>query len=129
MRLRTIFLVEDNQDNADLFCDLLEENYIIRHFRDGYELLQYLGESHRMRPDLFAIDISLPGMDGITLMKKIRSDYIYSDIPMVAVTSHAMADDRRRLLQTGFNSYFSKPLLGANELIESVDDLLSRTAS
>ncbi len=128
MSLRTIFLVEDNQDNADVFCDLLEEAFIIRHFPDGYGLLQYLGESQSMRPDLFAIDISLPGMDGVTLMKKIRSDYLYAEIPVVAITAHAMADDRRRLLQVGFNSYFSKPLLRANEIIETVDGLISRIA-
>lgn len=127
MGLQTIYLVEDNKDNADLFNELLSEYFEIRCFYNGMDLLQFLGDNPGENPDLFVLDISLPGLDGISLMKRIRSDYHYQDIPILALTAHAMADDKRRLIQAGFDWYLSKPILSEEELFHVVDGLMSRS--
>ena len=127
MGLQTIYLVEDNQDNADLFTELLSEYFDIRWFNTGMNLLQFLGDNPSETPDLFVLDISLPEMDGVSLMKRIRSDYHYQEIPILALTAHAMADDRRRLIQAGFDWYVSKPILSEEELFHVVDGLMSRS--
>ena len=98
-----IFLVEDNKDNSDLFCELLSGRFEVVTFETAFELMAHLGADVEDLPDLFVFDISLPGMDGVSLMKRIRSDYLYQGIPILALTAHAMADDRRRLIQAGFD--------------------------
>ena len=127
MELQTIYLVEDNQDNADLFIEFLGESFDIRPFDSGMSLLEYLGDHPGEKPNLFVFDISLPGMDGVSLMKRIRSDYDYQEIPILALTAHAMADDKRRLIQAGFDWYLSKPILSEEELFHVVDGLMSRS--
>ena len=66
-------------------------------------------------------------MDGVSLMKRIRSDYLYQGIPILALTAHAMADDRRRLIQAGFDWYLSKPILEEEELFHVVEGLVSKS--
>lgn len=127
MSLQSIYLVEDNQDNADLFTALLSEFFDIQSFQTGMDLLAHIGEDTEKLPDLFVLDISLPGMDGISLMKRIRSDYTYRGIPILALTAHAMADDKRRLIQAGFDWYVSKPILDEKELYYVVDGLMSKS--
>ena len=127
MELQTIFLVEDNKDNADLFIELLGESFDIRWFDTGMNLLHSLAENPGDLPDLFVLDISLPEIDGVSLMKRIRSDYHYQEIPILALTAHAMADDKRRLIQAGFDWYVSKPILSEEELFHVVDGLMSRS--
>lgn len=127
MGLQSIYLVEDNKDNADLFIELLGEFFDIRWFDTGMDLLQFLGDNPREKPNLFVLDISLPGIDGVSLMKRLRSDYHYQEIPILALTAHAMADDKQRLIQAGFDWYLSKPILSEEELFHVVDGLMSRS--
>jgi two-component system, cell cycle response regulator DivK len=122
-----IFLVEDNKDNSDLFCELLSGRFEVVTFETAFELMAHLGADVEDLPDLFVFDISLPGMDGVSLMKRIRSDYLYQGIPILALTAHAMADDRRRLIQAGFDWYLSKPILEEEELFHVVEGLVSKS--
>jgi len=124
MSSRTIYLVEDNNDNAALVEDLLGERYSIVTFPDALSLVNHLGDDPSPGPDLFILDISLPQMDGVTLLKRIRSDVHYQDVPAMALTAHAMKDDRRRLLQVGFDEYLSKPILDDQELVAIIEKLL-----
>ena len=127
MRLQTIYLVEDNRDNAELFCDIVSERFNVRIFETGDLLLEHLGSESAPLPDLFVFDISLPGIDGVSLMKKIRSDFTYTGISILALTAHAMADDRSRLIQAGFDWYLSKPILDENELFHVLEGLMSKS--
>ena len=127
MSLQSIYLVEDNQDNSDLFCAFLSDRFNVTCFRTGLELLTHLGAEAQNRPDLFVLDISLPGMDGVSLMKRIRGDYIYKDIPVLALTANAMADDKRRLIQAGFDWYLSKPILEEEELFHVIEGLMTKS--
>jgi len=108
--VKTLFLVEDNQDNADLICDLVGSEYRVVCFPEATSALAALTCHDRCRPDLFLLDISLPGMDGATLLRHIRACDGLETIPAVALTAHAMKADRDALLSAGFNAYLSKPI-------------------
>ena len=123
--MERILLTEDNQDNADLVCALLDETYEITVTTTANEAIAYLdGLAQADYPHLLMLDISLPGMDGIELLRELRSRDQYRQIPALAVTAHAMKDDRNRLLAVGFDDYVSKPIDG-DELIATIQRLMA----
>ena len=85
--MKTLFLVEDNQDNADLIRDLIGDFYHLVCFSDGPSVLATLTERTGTLPDLLLLDISLPGMDGTTLLRHIRSHDYLKSIPALALTA------------------------------------------
>lgn len=124
--MERILLTEDNEDNADLVCALLEDEYDIRVTTTAADAIDYLDTLPREQyPDLFLFDISLPGMDGIELLRHVRKDDRFRAIPAIAVTAHAMKDDRNRLLAVGFDDYVSKPVDG-DVLIALVQRLIGK---
>src|SRR5258708_35412096 len=119
--MKTLFLVEDNQDNADLIRDLIGDQYRIVCFSDGASTLSALARQEGDRPALFLLDISLPGMDGKSLLGEIRRQPRLKDIPAVALTAHAMKSDRENLIAAGFNAYLSKPITDDQLLIDTIE--------
>jgi len=119
--MKTLLLVEDNQDNADLIRDLIADRYRIVFFPDGLSALDALTQDKVVVPDLLLLDISLPGMDGRSLLRKIRSVDRLKDIPAVALTAHAMKSDKENLLAAGFNGYLSKPLMDDGLLVATIE--------
>ncbi|GDY19954.1 hypothetical protein LBMAG56_12990 [Verrucomicrobiota bacterium] len=108
---RRILLVEDNQDNADLVLDLLDEEFVVEWYADPALALGRLQHAADSLPDLLLLDISLPGMDGITLLREIRrGGSVAAAVPAIALTAHAMRNHRVELLAAGFNEYLSKPI-------------------
>ena len=107
---RRILLVEDNQDNADLVLDLLDEEFVVEWYADPVLALGRLQHATDSLPDLLLLDISLPGMDGITLLREIRRGGPAAAVPAIALTAHAMRSHRVELLAAGFNEYLSKPI-------------------
>ena len=118
--MKTLYLVEDNQDNADLICDLLEGDYAVRRFPDAPSVLAELASSASPAPDLFLLDISLPGMDGTTLLAQIRSIPAFASTPAIALTAHAMKSDKGIFLRAGFNDYLSKPITDEGLLLQAI---------
>jgi two-component system cell cycle response regulator DivK len=108
--VKTLLLVEDNQDNADLICDLIGDDYHIISFPDATSALTALVKPDSSLPNLLLLDISLPGMDGTTLLRQIRMHDRLKHIPAIALTAHAMKDDKESLMSAGFNAYLSKPI-------------------
>jgi CheY-like chemotaxis protein len=103
-----ILIVEDNEDNQDLMRFLLE--------RAGYEVttvengLQGIETARRDLPDIILMDLSLPELDGWSAAREIKADPVLAKIPLIAVTAHTLAGDRRKALEAGFDTYISKPI-------------------
>jgi two-component system cell cycle response regulator DivK len=103
-----VLIIEDNPRNLKLARDILNHA--------GYETLEALNAEDGLalararHPGVVLMDVHLPGMDGVQALGRLRSDPLTRDIPVVAVTAFAMRDDRRRLLDAGFDHYVEKPL-------------------
>jgi CheY-like chemotaxis protein len=115
--MKKIALVEDNADNRLLVHAILEGHYRVTEYETGAESLEGLP---REVPDLVLLDISLPGLDGTEVLRRIRSDDCLRDVPVVALTAHAMSGDREKFLALGFNDYLSKPITDETVLLGTV---------
>ena len=105
---KRILLIEDNVQNRYLANFLLEaRGWEMVHAEDGPTGVALAGQ---IDPVLILLDIQLPGMDGYAVAKALRSDPKLQAIPIVAVTSYAMAGDRERCLAAGCNGYIEKPI-------------------
>jgi CheY-like chemotaxis protein len=120
--VKTIAVVEDNADNRLLLGALLGELYRIVEYEDGIEALAGM---RRHPPDLVLLDISLPGMDGSEVLRRIRAEPALSRLPVIALTAHAMAGDRERYLDQGFDHYVAKPIMDEEELLGAIERLLA----
>ena len=121
--MKKVLLVEDNRDSADLIHDLLSDSYAVTSFENGPAPLSYLEEHDIPLPDIFLLDISLPGMDGIELLKTIRETDRFEKIPSISVTAHALVGDELRFLEAGFNGYVSKPIVNKELLLAEIERL------
>jgi CheY-like chemotaxis protein len=102
-----ILIVEDSPDNMKLFRTLLTlKGHEVTGLTGGESLLRSLEE---FGPDLVLMDIQLPGKDGFALLREIRSSR-HSKLTVVALSAHAMAGDRERALEAGFDGYITKPI-------------------
>jgi CheY-like chemotaxis protein len=98
--------------------------YSIREARDGREALASV---RAQAPSLAIIDLSMPALDGWSLLRELRADESTRSVPCVALTAFAGEEDRQRALEAGFDAYLSKPYR-AKELLELVRDMLGRHA-
>ena len=121
---RTVLVVEDNDMNMQLVEYLLEEGgYAIVKATSGEEALA-LTRSDSQRPDLILMDIHLPGMDGLSVVREMKSDERTNRIPILALTAHAMRGDKDRFLEAGCDGYISKPI-DVPEFIRAVAEYCS----
>jgi CheY-like chemotaxis protein len=104
---RKILIVDDNELNIKLCSAILRNQYQMVAARTAEEGLE---SARRMRPDLILMDIQLPGMDGLTATRVIRSDEQLKSIPVIALTSFAMVGDREKALSAGCDDYLAKPI-------------------
>jgi two-component system chemotaxis response regulator CheY len=87
---------------------------------DGVDALRKLSGN---RFDLIITDINMPIMDGLKLVKRIRSDDTYKDVPIIVVTTEGSQEDRTRALALGANAYITKPIQGP-QVVAKVKELL-----
>ena len=87
---------------------------------DGLDALKKLSS---MAFDIIITDINMPIMDGLKLVKRVRSDERYAEIPIVIITTEGGAEDRKRALALGANAYITKPIR-APQVIKTVKELL-----
>jgi len=120
-----IAVVEDNPDNRLLVQAILEDDYEVSEYETGQEALDGLEAD---APDLVLLDISLPEMDGTEVLEWIRANERLKDVPVIALTAHAMAGDREKYLQAGFNDYVTKPIVDEDVLLQAIDHWLSATS-
>lgn len=103
-----VLLVEDVEDNRALARELLETaGHLVDEATNGAEALDRLKFGP---PDLILLDMSLPIVDGWEVLRHLQADPDLKRIPVVALTAHAMAGDRERILQAGARGYVSKPI-------------------
>lgn len=124
-----IFIVEDDRMNRLVLQKILRKTGQLTLAVDGDETLKIIRERYK-KGHVFQVmlfDINLPSpWDGISLMQKIRKDYdAYRLIPFIAQTAYAMAGDRERMLEAGFDDYIAKPI-NKNELLTIIKNQLEK---
>jgi len=120
-----IAVVEDNPDNRLLVSAILDDRYELSEYETGQEAIDGLPKNP---PDLVLLDISLPEMDGTEVLAWIRKQPQFQELPVIALTAHAMAGDREKYLAAGFNDYVTKPILDEDVLLEAIQRCLSPAA-
>jgi CheY-like chemotaxis protein len=119
----TILVVDDNPINLKLVSDLLAfEGYRVLKAEDGE---QAAASVEAEPPDLILLDVDLPGIDGLTLTRRLKSDLRTGDIIIVALTAFAMKADRQRAMAAGCDAYVTKPI-DTRGLPGQVAELLQR---
>ena len=119
--MRTILLVEDNENNRDFLRRRLErKGYAVSAACDG-EQGYALAEAEK--PDLILMDISLPGMDGWQVTHLLKANEDTRRIPIIVLTAHALVSDRAKALEAGCADYQTKPVDFAR-LVQTIESLL-----
>lgn len=124
--MKTIAVIEDNPDNRLLVRVILESLYEIVEYEDGLTALHAL---EKQKCDLVLLDVSLPEIDGTEVLRKIRADSHLRNLPVIALTAHAMTGDREKYLSQGFDDYVTKPIVDENLLLEAIQRALARRAA
>ena len=119
-----LLIVEDNQDNRDALSRRLE--------RRGFSVLIAVdgqagaAMARAERPDLILMDMNMPGIDGWEATRLVKADPVTKDIPVIALTAHALAGDRDRALDAGCTDYHTKPV-DLVKLLAQIEEILSKT--
>jgi len=119
--MNRVLIVEDNVDNMEVLEAFLEDDFELLKAINGKMGLE-MAQSEQ--PDAILLDISLPIMDGLSVISKIREDVSIRETPVVALTAHAMSGDRERFLNAGFDEYVSKPIVDAELFMSMIDGLI-----
>ena len=122
MSERLCLVVEDSPMMRQLLVFALARIKMLKVIEadDGVDALRKLTTA---KFDLIITDINMPVLDGLKLVKKIRSDEVHKDVPIMIVTTEGSAEDRQRALQLGANAYITKPIQ-APQVIAKVKELL-----
>jgi len=105
--MKKILIVEDVELNRDLIVQLLEDDYKILTAADGEEGIRL---AEQERPDLILMDLSLPIMDGWEATRRLKANEALKNIPIIALSAHAMMGDEEKARECGCDDYLSKPL-------------------
>jgi two-component system cell cycle response regulator DivK len=117
---KKVLIVEDNELNLRLFRDLLEAHGAeVRTIRDSRDALAAM---HEFVPELVIMDIQLPHISGVELIRQMRTDQALEAVPVMAVTAYAGKGDEGRVRQAGANAYVSKPI-SVNRFVSAVEGL------
>ncbi len=116
---KKILLVEDNHMNRVLVREILTlQGYDIIEAESGTDALKVLAAE---RPDVILMDLHLPGMDGVTATRIIKSDERIASIPVLALTASAMRGEEDKILSKGFDGYVAKPI-ERKKLLEAISE-------
>ncbi len=114
-------IVEDNENNMELISFILEAN--------GEETLKAVNgvegvqRALHEKPDYVILDIQLPDIDGLEVLKQIRASEEGKNIPVIAMTSYAMSGDKEKMIQAGCNGYIEKPI-DPERVMSQIHDVL-----
>ena len=108
MKNKRILLVEDHEDNRNIYRTILEHyGYEVMIAADGRSGLRIARDE---RPDLILMDLSIPFVDGWEATRQLKQDESTSTIPIIALSAHALAEDRERARGAGCDGYLAKPV-------------------
>jgi CheY-like chemotaxis protein len=116
-----VLVVEDNLETQNLVDAYLRESFRLSYAANASDVLLALEQDS---PDIILMDINLPGRDGLSITRDIRSGNISPNVPIIALTALAMAGDRQRCLGAGCNDYLSKPAT-RREVLEAITKALN----
>ena len=121
--MKTILVADDSLASRELLREVLEAaGYRVLEATNGREALDVIRKN---KPDLAFLDIRMPGMDGIGVVRELRKDIRFEALPVIAVTAYAMPADRERVVEAGFDSYITKPI-DVDDLQKQVQALFDR---
>ena len=119
----TVLLVEDNEDNRTIYSTILRHT--------GHEVWEAANGEEGIRlarlhlPSVILMDVAMPGIDGWEATRLLKLDPATAQIPVIALTAHAMAEDRRRAAEAGCAGYLAKPV-EPRRVVEEVRKLVGR---
>jgi two-component system cell cycle response regulator DivK len=121
---KLVLIIEDEESNIDVLVSILDlmlnhTNVIIA--RDGREGIHM---AYEHEPDLILMDMSLPKLDGWEATRTLKSNPRFKDVPILALTAHAMIGDREKVFEAGCNDYFTKPI-EVDEFVRFIQSYLS----
>ncbi len=120
-----ILLVDDFADNREMYADYLTfSGFEVAEAADGIEALD---KAFALRPDLIVMDLSLPGLDGWEATRRIKDDARTRDIPVVAVTGHALTGHEKKAKDAGCDAFLPKPCQ-PQDLLETARRLMHNGA-
>jgi two-component system cell cycle response regulator DivK len=105
---KTVLLVEDNPHNRKIFSGMLAHaGFRVVEAVDGFEAMKLVAAE---KLDLVLMDLSIPGIDGWECTRRIKGEPATKEIPVIALTAHAMRGDEERAREAGCDGYLSKPV-------------------
>jgi two-component system cell cycle response regulator DivK len=119
----TVLLVEDNPHNRKIFSGMLRHS--------GFEVIEAESGDHALeevakkRPSLILMDLSIPGIDGWECTRRLKASAATCDIPIIALTAHAMRGDEERAREAGCDGYLAKPV-SPKKVVEEVRRYLAK---
>ncbi|HEX8393175.1 MAG TPA: response regulator [Longimicrobium sp.] len=121
-----VLLVEDNEDNRTIYTTILRHVGIdvieAGNGEDGIRL------ARERNPAVILMDVAMPGIDGWEATRRLKADVDTAHIPVIALTAHAMAEDRQRAVEAGCEGYLAKPI-EPRRVVEEVRKMLDRIAA
>lgn len=122
----TLLLIEDHELNRDMLSRRLEKRGFSVLLAEDAQRGLTLVRTHP--PDLILMDMSLPGLDGWEASRQLKADPAAAHIPIIALTAHALTEDRERAFAAGCDEFEAKPV-ELTVLLEKIERLLGRPAS
>jgi two-component system cell cycle response regulator DivK len=121
---KRILVIEDQPDNRQILRDLLTNaDFEVIEAEDGEA---GLAAAAAHRPDLILMDVQLPGIDGYEATRRLKGDAVLRDVPVIAVTAHALSGTEQEARVAGCDGYISKPI-SPRQLLAKVREYLSPT--
>jgi two-component system, cell cycle response regulator DivK len=120
-----VLVVDDYDDGREMCAEYLAfSGFRVAQARDGFQALE---QALTLRPSVILMDLSLPGIDGWEVTRRLKGHHATRHIPVVALTAHALASDAQRAQEAGCDSFVTKPCL-PDSLVLEIRRLLGLTA-
>jgi len=120
---KTVLLVEDNPHNRKIFSGMLTHaGFVVVEAEDGHQALAAVGIEKTL-PDIILMDLSIPGVDGWEVTRRLKADARTRTVPIIALTAHAMRGDEERARAAGCDHYLAKPI-SPKKVVDEVRKIL-----